>query len=196
MSVRLLGATLSRRFTTSVTSSQRFTLSFTMPGADGDIETESYPSAKAFRDTFHGFRFTNPKTGMTLPAADLPKNHVDPTVVYIAKNPFLKARLEEYSYNQVADKAFEDNSKACAAIEHHLQSHSIWRRAPSDSNRPDSWRFLTGVKDVAEWEGIWESSNGHVYFLEAKHFMSQVRFHQFYSSVFISYVFKYRPNIR
>ncbi|KIM87828.1 hypothetical protein PILCRDRAFT_3562 [Piloderma croceum F 1598] len=147
-----------------------------MPGADGDIETESYVSAKAFRDTFHGFRFTNPKTGITFGAADLPKNHVDPTTIYIAKHPFLKAQLKESSYNQVVDKAFE--GEACAAIEHHLQSHSIWCRAPHDSNQPDSWRFLTGAKDVAEWEGIWESSNGHVYFLEAKHFMSHAKYPQ------------------
>jgi len=100
--------------------------------------------------------------------------HVDPRVVYIAKHPFLTARLEEYSHNQIADKAFED--KACTALEHHLQSRSIQRRIPDNSTRPDSWRILTGVKDVAEWEGIWESSDGHVFLLEAKHLMDLNKF--------------------
>jgi hypothetical protein len=193
MSVRLLGTTmtLSRRFTTSATSQRSFTLSYTMPGAGGTTETEIYPSAKFFRDTFHGVRFTNPKTGITVRAADL---DVDPTVVYVAKHPFLAVRLEESSHTHIADKAFE--GKACAALERHLQSRSIRRRIPKQSTRPDGWRFLTGVKDVAEWDGIWESSDGHVFFLEAKHLMNLVSFHQLYGSVSVSYISVYRVNCR
>ena len=129
MLVRLLITTLSCWLTTFATSQCSFTLSFTMSGTDGKTETESYKSTKAFQDTFHRFQFTNPKMGKTFWATDLPKCHVDPTIVYIAKHPFLKACLEEYSYNQVADKAFED--KACAALEHHLQSYSIWCCVPT-----------------------------------------------------------------
>jgi|SRR5882762_3167980 len=78
----------------------------------------------------------------------------------------------------------------------HLQSRSIRRRIPKQSARPDGWRFLTGVKDVAEWEGIWESSDGHVFFLEAKHLMDVVSFHQLYGSVSVSYISVYRVNCR
>src|SRR6266436_3264120 len=91
---------LSRRFTTSVTSQRSFTLSYTMPGAGSTTETETYTSAKSFKETFHGFRFTNPKTGITFRAAELIKQHVDPTVIYIAKHPFLTVRLEEFSHTQ------------------------------------------------------------------------------------------------
>ena len=196
MSVRQLGTTLSRRFTTSATCQRSFTISFKMPRADGDTETETYESAKSFRETFHGFRFTNPQTGKTYRAAELPTYHTDPTVVYTAKHPFLTTRLEEHSHTQITDKAFEDN--ACAALERHLQSRFIQRRIPDNPHRPGGWRFLTlpGGKDIAEWEGIWESSDGHVFFLEAKHLMSFVSFSQFRGSVSISYIFIYRKNSR
>jgi hypothetical protein len=180
---------LSRRFTTSATFQRSFTISFTMPGTGGNAETETYESAKSFRETFHGFRFTNPQTSKTYRAAELPAYHTDPTVVYIAKHPFLTTRLEEHSHTQMADKAFEDN--ACAALEHHLQSRSVQRRIPDNFSRPGSWRYLTlaGGKDVAEWEGIWESSDGHVFFLEAKHLMNLASLCQFYGSVSVLHVY-------
>jgi len=34
---------------------------------------------------------------------------------------------------------------------------------------------LSRHKDIAEWEGIWKSPNGHVYFLEAKHLIDFVK---------------------
>lgn len=49
---------------------------------------------------FTGFLFTNPETNKTFAATSLP-DHIDPTVTYIAKHPFLAARLEGYSHNQV-----------------------------------------------------------------------------------------------
>ena len=120
---------------------------------------------------------------------NIPAYHTDPTVVYTAKHPFLTTRLEEHSHTQIADKAFEDN--ACAALEHHLQSRSVQRRIPDNFSRPGSWRYLTlaGGKDVAEWEGIWESSDGHIFFLEAKHLMNLASLCQFYCSVSVLHVY-------
>jgi hypothetical protein len=123
-------------------------------------------------------------------------SYTDPTVVYTAKHPFLTTRLEVHSHTQISDKAFENN--ACTALEHHLRSRSLQRHIPDNPSRPGGWRFLTlaGGKDVAEWEGIWKSSDGHVFFLEAKHLMNLVSFCQFYGSVSISYIFIYRTNFR
>ena len=47
-----------------------------------------------------GFLFTNPETNKTFVVTSLP-DHIDPTVTYIAKHPFLTAQLEGYSHNQV-----------------------------------------------------------------------------------------------
>lgn len=171
MLVRLAGTTLSRQLRTSAISKRHrgpLTLSFVIAGT---TETETYAFAKYFRNAFQGFRFTNPKTGNTFVAADLPKYHTDSSVVYIAKHPLLPARLDEYSHHEVTDevrdKAFE--SRACRALEHHLQLRSVWRR--DNPKRTDGWRILTedDGKDIAEWIGIWESPNGQVYFLEGKH---------------------------
>jgi len=80
-------------------------------------EAETYTSIKSFKETFHGFRFTNPKMGIMFRAAKLIEHHVDPTVIYIAKHPFLTVHLEEFSHTQITDKAFED--KACMVLEQH-----------------------------------------------------------------------------
>jgi len=182
MFIRLLGTTLSRQLTTSAVSQRSFTFSYTIDGTRGETQTKIFASPKFFRNTFHGYRFTNPQTGHTYSAADL-LDHADSNVVYIAKHPFLTARLDEYSHNQIADKAFED--RAYRALEDHLQTYSVWRR--DNRKRTDGWRILTGDdgRDIAEWEGIWESPNGQVYFLEGKHLFDLVSFHQFYGSTFI-----------
>jgi hypothetical protein len=101
-----------------------------MSKAGSTTETETYMSTKSFQDTFHRFQFTNPKMGNTFQAADLLEQHVDPTIVYIAKHPFLTVHLEGYS-TQITNAAFED--KACVALECHLQSHSIWCHIPKQS---------------------------------------------------------------
>jgi hypothetical protein len=179
MLVRLARTTLSRQLTTSATSKRHrgpLTLSFVIAGTRGHTETETYASAKYFRNAFQGYRFTNPKTGNTFVAADLPKHYTDSSVVYIAEHPFFTARrhpsLDGYSHNEVTDKAFEN--RACRALEHHLQLRSVWRR--DNPKRTDGWRILTGDdgKDIAEWVGIWESPNGQVYFLEGKHLLDFV----------------------
>ena len=189
---RLLGTALSRRFTTSAVSHRYFTVSYIIAGTDNEEHTETYASSKNFQKSFSGFRFTNPKTGLTFNPEDLQEQHIDPTVVYIAKHPFFKARMEDYSHSQISDNAFED--KACAALERHLQPRLIHRRIPHNpSKREDAWRILTDEsdkgKDVAEWEGIWESEDGHVFFLEAKHYMTLVSFCRFYISVLV-YIYK------
>jgi hypothetical protein len=180
-----LQSTLSRRLSTSAISQRSFTLSFKIAGSNNETETETYNSAKEFQEIFHGFRFTNPKTGRTFKPLSLPEQHEDPAVVYIAKHPFLVAHLENYDHNQFTDRAFE--VKSCAALEQHLQPHSIRRRVPNvNPNREGAWRFLTTDKgnDMAEWEGIWEGADGHVFFLESKHLMDQVSFFcQFHGSV-------------
>jgi len=158
-----------RQFKTSTAFNRSFTLSYVIPGKGNQVETETFLSPKCFRDAFPGFRFTNPNTKVTISASCLPK-HVDPTVMYTASHPFLTAQLEDYSHNQISDKVFED--KACKVLERHLnKSFAIRRRIPDNPTRPDGWRILAGEKDVAEWEGVWVGHDGHIYFLEAKHFM-------------------------
>jgi len=183
MFIRLLGTTLSRQFTTSAVSQRSFTISYIIAGTRGEIQTETYSSPKFFRNTFHGYHFTNPKTGYTYTPADLVNEHKDSTVVYIAKSAFFTVRLDEYNHNQVADKAFKD--RACRALEDHLQTHSVWRH--DNRKPPDGRRILTGDdgRDIAEWDGIWESPNGQVYFLEGNHLLDLVSFHQFCGSTFI-----------
>jgi len=130
-----------------------------------EIRSKRRPSYLLNVSRTHSLDFGSP----TISASCLPE-HVDPTVIYIARHPFLTARLEDYSHNQISDKVFE--GKACKALERHLnKSFAIRRRIPDNPTRPDGWRILAGEKDVAEWEGVWVGHDGHVYFLEAKHFM-------------------------
>ena len=66
--------------------SQRYTtLSYRTVGSGDEIITETYKSGKHLQLALHGFRFTNPKTGVTCPASELFNEHVDPSVVYIAR---------------------------------------------------------------------------------------------------------------
>jgi hypothetical protein len=163
-----------RGFATTATSLKPFTISFIIPDGRNQLETETYSSGKEFRLAFPGFRFVDPKTNVAISATSIP-DKVDPTVTYLAKHPFFVAPLEGYSHQQVSDKAFEE--KSCAALEYHLRkSHMIQRRPPHNPSQVDGWRFLGGDKDVAEWEGIWEGVDGHVYFLEAKHSVDMASF--------------------
>ena len=147
-------------------------LSYIIPGHGDKVEKETFVSAKDLGYCFPGFRFTDPRTNNTFSARSLP-HHFDPSIIYIAKHPFFTTRVGDYSHNQISDKAFEN--KALNALEHHLKkSFVISRRTPENPSRKDGWRFLTGEKDVAEWEGIWESGDGHFFFLEAKDFMNIV----------------------
>lgn len=189
MSVKAI-STMFRQLKTTSAFNRSFTLSYVIPGKGNQVETETFLSAKSFRDAFPGFRFTNPKTRVTLSASCLP-NHIDPSVIYTAKHPFLAAQLEDYSYNQISDKAFED--RACKALEHHLiKSFAVHRRIPDNPTRPDSWRILAGEKDVAEWEGVWVGHDGHVFLLEAKHLMDAVSF--VVMIPFILFTYAYRTN--
>jgi hypothetical protein len=189
MLAKVLGTTVYRQFGTSATSKKSFTLSFIISDINksDDIVTETYSSARDFRDSFPGFRFTNPNTDRTFAPSTLP-GVVDPTVVYIAKHPCLTPRLQD---TQISDKVFED--KACKALEHYLNKTLIVsRRRPDDDKRRDGWRILTGERDIAEWEGIWQSRDGHVFFLEAKHFMEMVRFR--FTILILSILIMYTQN--
>lgn len=175
MSVKVLGTMLYRQFgTKSTTCNRPFTVSFIIPGSSDQVETETFLRPKDFRDSFPGFRFINPKTTKAYTTTTLPE-HVDPTIIYIAKHPLL-ARLKDYRHSQISDKAFED--KVSKTFRYYLSARFDIRRRTSDSpTRQDGWRILTqGDKDVAEWEGIWESSDGHTFFLEAKHLMDMASF--------------------
>jgi len=166
----------SSHFMTSAISLRHTTISFRIVGTRDEIFTETYESGKHFQQSFHGFRFTNPQTGFTYAASDLLDQHTDPSVVYMGRHPFLAARLEHYSHTpEITDKALED--KACRALEHYFRLRSQGTVRHNNPKGADSWRLLTGDdgKDIAEWEGIWKSPNGHVYFLEAKHLMSFVK---------------------
>jgi len=186
MLVKALGTTLYRQFGTSAICNRSFTLSYIIPDKSNQVKTCTFVSAKDFRASFSGFLFTNPKTEKTFAAASLP-DHVDPTVTYIAEHPLFTARQEGYNH-QISDKAFED--RACNALERYLKkSLAISRRVPENPTRQGSWRFLTGEKDIAEWEGIWESCDGHHFFLEAKHCMDMASFFSFMIlSILLTYI--------
>ena len=175
----------SPRFSTSAISGRSFTISFKIAGTKPEIHTETFASPKRFQEMFQGFRFMHPNTGFTCKPEHLLEKHTDPSVIYIAKHPFLVARMEEIDHNQISDKAFED--KACAALERRLLPIKPERRLSDiNFNRSGAWRILSDDKgrDVAEWEGIWQCKDGHTFFLEAKRVMDVVSFYQFYVSIF------------
>jgi hypothetical protein len=189
MLVKALGTALFRQFGTSAICNRFFTLSYIIPDKSNQVKTYTFVSVKDFRSSFAGFLFTNPKTDKTFTATSLP-DHVDPTVTYIAEHPFLTAQQEGYSHNQISDKAFED--RACKALECYLKkSLAISRHVPENPTRQGGWRFLTGAKDIAEWEGMWESCDGHHFFLEAKHFMDGASFFSFMIlSLLLTYIYR------
>ena len=176
-----LGRPFFRQFTTSgpvwakkKSMATKFKLSFIISGAkDSEIHTETYLSSESFSQGFQGFRFTNPKTNTTYAATNL-FDDLDPDVVYIAKHPFLSTRLDSHSQNQIFDKAFEE--KACKTFEDYFQDRHVSRRVSQNQKHDAAWRILTNKdgSDFAEWGGIWESSDGNIFFLEAKYFMDFV----------------------
>ena len=148
-----------------------------MPGMNNDleIEKETFSSPKSFTSCFSGFRFMNPKSGLTYSPSELLADQIDPKTVYIAKHYFLPSRLDEISPNQISDKAFEE--RACKTLGDYLEDRFyVSRRVSEDDCRPNAWRTLTkdDGRDFAEWEGIWEGPEGDFYFLEAKHYMDFV----------------------
>ena len=116
-------------------------------------------------------------------------DHVDPTITYIAEHPLFAAQLEGYAHNQVFDKAFED--RACNALEQFLKKSVIINRCvPDNTTQRGDWQILTGEKDIAEWEGMWESCDGHHFFLEAKPLMDMVSFFSFMiPSILLTYIY-------
>jgi len=143
--LRLLSAASrggSSPYMTSAILQRSTTISYRIAGPGNEIFTETYESGKHFQRTFKGFRFTNPQTGVTYPASDLLDRHTDPSLVYVARHPFLAARLENYSHTQITDKAFED--KACRALENYFGLHSQGTVRYNNPKRADGWRVLTG----------------------------------------------------
>ena len=171
MLAMVLGTTVYRRFGTSATLEKSFTLSFIISDINqrDKIVTKTFLSAKDFCDFFPGFWFINPNTKQTFALSTLP-SVVDPTVVYIVKHLCLTTWLQD---SQISDKVIED--KACKALECHLNKTFIISCCrPDNDKRLDGWQILTGERDVAEWEGIWQSHDEHFSFLEAKHFIEMV----------------------
>jgi hypothetical protein len=182
MLVKALGTTLYRQFGTSAICNRSFTLSYIIPDKSNQVKTYTFVSAKYFRVSFSGFLFTNPKTDKTFAAASLP-DHVDPTITYIAEHPFLTTRQEGYNHNQTSDR---QGLQSPRTLPEEKPCHK-----PSCTREPHTkgWRFLTGEKDIAEWEGMWESCDGHHFFLEAKHFMDTASFLQLYDPFYIAHIY-------
>ena len=183
LSLQLFTRPLRMRMKSSdaTTANRHFTITYRTP--DNRIPVnETYEDVEDFRKSFQGWRFTNTKTKITHYAGSL-QYGIDPTVIYDANHPHHRARLDEVSHCQISDKAFEE--KSIKTLEHHLRLRTdIKQRVAQDpAARQDGWRFLTAETDVAEWEGIWEGPDGHVYFLEAKHLISAVSFQRFFPRV-------------
>jgi hypothetical protein len=86
-----------------------FTLSYIILGSN-QVITENFSSAKAFRDSFHGFRFTNPTSTKRM-HRPLYLILLIPLSCTRQKNTFLTVQPEDYSHNQISDKAFEDKPR-------------------------------------------------------------------------------------
>jgi hypothetical protein len=119
--VKVLGTTLYHQFGTTGACNTSFTSSYIILGSN-QVITENYLSAKAFWDSFPGFWFTNPNTNKTDSLSTLP-NIVDFTIMYMAKHLYFTAQLEDYSHDQISDKALED--KACNALECYLNGSLV-----------------------------------------------------------------------
>jgi len=134
--------------------------------------TTTFHTLQTFQSYFHGWLFKNPVTNLaTLPAC-MNYSHADSTVVYLAEHPRYIGIAEQLGvfHPQISDKVFEE--KAIKVIERHLSLHGDIRRfVAKDPTRQDGWRYLTGETNIAEWDGIWEGPDEHIYFLETKHFV-------------------------
>jgi hypothetical protein len=167
-------------------TSRHFTITYRTPDNRAPV-TEMYKNVGSFHKSFKGWRFTDTNTKITTYSGDL-QDDIDPTVIYDAKHPFLPTWKTETSHHQVSDKVFEE--KSIKSLEHHLLlCTNIQRRVAQDPTRKDGWRFLTAETDIAEWEGIWEGPDGHIYFLEAKHLVSNVNFQHLFLVCSISHHF-------
>ncbi|KAF9508950.1 hypothetical protein BS47DRAFT_1384558 [Hydnum rufescens UP504] len=94
---------------------------------------------------------------------------IDSTIIYLAKHPLYSAHKQGALHYKISDKAFEE--RAIKTIECHLLLRGIWRFVGKDPARQDGWRFLIGETDIAEWDGVWEGPDKHIYFLEMKDFV-------------------------
>ncbi|KAF9508936.1 hypothetical protein BS47DRAFT_1384555 [Hydnum rufescens UP504] len=148
-----------------------FTITYKTP-VDAVPVTTTFHTLQTFQSYFHGWLFKNPVTNLaTLPAC-MNYSHADSTVVYLAEHPRYIGIAEQLGvfHPQISDKVFEE--KAIKAIERHLSLHGDIRRfVGKDPTRQDGWRYLTGETNIAEWDGIWEGPDEHIYFLETKHFV-------------------------
>jgi len=153
----------------SVATSDRFTITYTTPENQIPV-TDTYTSFQSFQESWRGWRFLNPQTNLISSPTAFVHEPVDPTIVYQALHQLLDVRREQVSHHQIADKAFEE--KSIKAIERYLHLYKdIQRRTAQNPARQDGWQFLTETRDIAEWGGIWEAADGHVFFLETKNFI-------------------------
>ena len=169
----------SSRFKSDATASRhQFTITYETPDSRIPV-TETFDTPDDFRKSFVGWRFVNTKSHVSKYSGTF--TDVDPDIVYDATHPFYHARLDEIiSHHQVADKPFEE--KCIKSLECHLLNidSGIRRWTPQDPTQQDGWRFLTAKSDIAEWGGLWEGPDRHVYFLEAKHYINYASFQCFF----------------
>lgn len=145
-----------------------------------------------FKGLQNPIRSIHPITWESYGVASLVKN-VDPSVTYLAYHPLFRPYIKGISHSQVSDKAFEE--RAIQAVERHLTAHyTISRRLAANPKREEGWRHLTGEQDVAEWDGIWTSDDGHFFFLETKHSMSMES--DDFSNLFRIQLMNHRTNFR
>ncbi|KAF9505081.1 hypothetical protein BS47DRAFT_1489924 [Hydnum rufescens UP504] len=144
-----------------------FTVTYKTP-KDTPVTT-TFHTLQTFQSYFRGWIFTNPVTNVAISPAEMTHSTIDSTIVYLAKHPLYSAQEQGALHHQISDKAFEE--KAIKAIERHLFLPGIRRFVAKDPARQDGWRFLTGETDIAEWDGVWEGPDEHIYFLETKDFV-------------------------
>ena len=166
-----------------------FTLRLIVPPSDEPKEVEfddtvalnmyvkSYGASLCVQTPNGGSRVLNPNKYMSL----------SPNAIYVVSSPYFpteKEKKEEPRYSKYSARAFEDKSR-----------HAMIRYLVNTGTK---FKELDRVikhdgRDVAEWEGVFQSEQNTIFFLECKHIIRDVKHFLLESCVNLTLGYPTRP---
>jgi hypothetical protein len=151
----------------SPSSSDEFSLHLIVPPS-GEVKKMAFDDMRTFRKflgTYNGSLCAVDSAGQEKVVSDQKYGALSSVQTYRIDSPFFVPIRNVQHYEQISDKAFEDEARKTMIT--FMDGAGI---AYNELTRV----VKDGVRVVAEWEGIFEVDDGRVFFLECKHKMTAV----------------------
>lgn len=145
---------------------ENLSLSGSLPLVMKTKSPKVWQSVRAFKQYFAQYLFHHPDTNTLEDPKTLPKTF-DPSVTYFAYHHAFRAYdrgmlIAQQPVFPSFRRTFEE--RAIRAVERHLTADPVVSRWQAvNPKREEGWRYLTGKIDIAEWDGIWQREDGHIY---------------------------------